>query len=183
MDLSSTNLSYQRLLLKCFAPEDAIEVFEAVTPRVTRFMGFEPSPSLDAFEQIWQTWFPMMRLGTDGHFVIRTRSNLEFLGVAGLHDINSVEPKIGIWIKETAHRSGYGRETVAALISFAARELGKRSVLYPVAEQNHPSRRLAESLGGILVGRGILRKARGIEHPEVIYRIPAPNSLVGLSFG
>lgn len=174
MDLSSTNLSSQRLLLKCFSPEDAIEVFEAVTPTVTRFMGFETSPSLEAFEQIWQTWFPMMRLGTDGHFVIRTRSNLEFLGVAGLHDINSVEPKIGIWIKETAHRSGYGRETVAALISFAARELGKRSVLYPVVEQNHPSRRLAESLGGILVGSGILRKAGGIEHPEVIYRIPAP---------
>ena len=91
-----------------------------------------------------------------------------------MHDINDIEPKIGIWIKETAHRSGYGRETVAELISFAARELGKRSVLYPVVEQNHPSRRLAESLGGILVGRGILRKAGGVEHPEVIYRIPAP---------
>ena len=167
-------MSSQRLFLKSFSPEDAIDVFEAVTPTVTRFMGFEPSPSLEAFEQIWQTWFPMMHLGTDGHFVIRTKSNLEFLGIAGLHDINNVEPKIGIWIKEIAQSSGYGRETVAELISFTARELGKRSVLYPVVEQNYPSRRLAESLGGILAGSRILRKSAGIEHPEVIYRIPAP---------
>ena len=175
MDLSSVSLSSQRLFLKCFSPEDALEVFEAVTPTITRFMGFEPAPSFEAFEQIWQNWFPLMHSGTDAHFVIRANSSLEFLGVAGLHDVEDAEPKVGIWIKETAHGSGFGRESVAALISFAARELGKRSVLYPVVEKNYPSRRLAESLGGILVGNRLLRKAEGIEHPEVIYKIPTPN--------
>ena len=175
MDLSSVNLSSQRLFLKSFSPEDALEVFEAVTPTITRFMGFEPAPSLEAFEQIWQNWFPLMHSGTDAHFVVRANSNLEFLGVVGLHDLEDAEPKVGIWIKETAHGSGFGREAVAALISFAASELGKRAVLYPVVEKNYPSRRLAENLGGILVGSRLLQKAGGIEHPEVIYRIPAPN--------
>jgi hypothetical protein len=72
MDLSSINLSSQRLFLTCFSPDDAIEVFETVTPAVTSFMGFEPTPSLEAFEQIWQTWFPMMHFGNDGHFCQHT---------------------------------------------------------------------------------------------------------------
>lgn len=175
MDLSSVNLPSQRLLLKSFSPEDAVEVFGAVSPTITRFMGFEPSPSLEAFEQVWKNWLPLMRSGTDAHFVVRANAGLEFLGVAGLHDIEDAEPKIGIWIKEAAHGSGFGREAVAAVVSFATKELGKKSVLYPVVEKNYPSRRLAESLSGILVGSRLLRKAGGVEHPEVIYRIPAPN--------
>jgi hypothetical protein len=39
---------------------------------------------------------------------------------------------------------------------------------------NGPSRRLAESLGGTIIGTQLLRKADGVEHPEVVYRIPAP---------
>ncbi len=175
MDLSSVNLPSQRLFLKSFSPEDAVEVFEAVSPTITHFMGFEPSPSLEAFEQVWKNWLALMRSGIDAHFVVRANSNLEFLGVAGLHGIEDAEPKIGIWIKETAHGSGFGRETVAAIVSFAANELGKRSVLYPVVEKNYLSRRLAENLGGVPVGSRLLRKPGGIEHPEVIYRIPAPN--------
>ncbi len=175
MDLSSVNLPSHRLSLKSFSPEDAVEVFGAVSPTITRFMGFEPSPSLEAFEQVWKNWLPLMRSGTDAHFVVRANSNLEFLGVAGLHDIEDVEPKIGIWIKEAAHGSGFGQEAVAAIVSFSARELGKKSVLYPVVEENYPSRRLAENLGGVLVGNRLLRKAGGIEHPEVIYRLSAPS--------
>ena len=175
MDLSSVNLPSQRLFLKSFSPVDAVEVFEAVSPTITRFMGFEPSPSLEAFEQVWKNWLPLMRSGIDVHLVVRANSDLEFLGVAGLHDIDDAEPKIGIWIKETAHGSGFGREAVAAIVSFVAKELGKRSVLYPVVEKNYPSRRLAENLGGILVGNRLLRKAGGIEHPEVIYRILTSN--------
>ena len=175
MDLSRVEVSSQRLSLKGFSPEDAREVLAAVTPAITRFMGFEPSPSLDAFEQIWQGWLPLMRSGTDAHFVVHARSSREFLGVIGFHEIADNEPKIGIWIKEAAHGSGFGREAVAALISFAASALGKKAVLYPVVENNHPSRHLAESLGGIIAGRRLLRKADGIEHPEVIYRIPAAN--------
>lgn len=175
MDLSLVSLSSQRLFLKCFSPEDAREVFEAVTPTITRFMGFEPAPSFEAFEQIWQDWFPLMHSGTDAHFVVRATSNREFLGIVGLHEIDDTEPKIGIWIKEAAHGLGFGREAVAALISFAASGLGKKAVLYPVVEKNYPSRHLAETLGGIVVGRRILRKADGIELPEVIYRIPVSN--------
>jgi RimJ/RimL family protein N-acetyltransferase len=45
------------------------------------------------------------------------------------------EPEVGRWIKEAMHGYGFGREAVAAVVSFAAR-LGKQAVLYPVVEQN-----------------------------------------------
>jgi RimJ/RimL family protein N-acetyltransferase len=168
MDLSSVSLSSQRLFLKSFASEDALEVFEATTPTLTRFMAWEPAPSLEAFAPIWQSWFPMMYAGTGVHFVVRMKPTLEFLGMAGLHNTSAAEPETGIWIKESQHGYGYGREAVAAVISFTARDLGKRAVMYPVVEHNGPSRRLAESLGGSIVGTRLLRKSDGAKHPEVV---------------
>jgi RimJ/RimL family protein N-acetyltransferase len=173
VDLSSVSLSSQRLYLKSFASEDALEVFEATTRTLTRFMAWEPAPSLEAFAPIWQSWFPMMCAGTDVHFVVRMKPTLEFLGMVGLHNTSAAEPETGIWIKELQHGYGYGREAVATVISFTARDLGKRAVVYPVVEQNGPSRRLAESLGGRIVGTRLLRKTDGIKHPEVVYKIPA----------
>jgi RimJ/RimL family protein N-acetyltransferase len=174
LDLRQTALSSTRLSLTAFAPGDAAEVFAAVTPTLTRFMGFEPSPSLDAFADVWRAWLPQMAAGMELILVVRSRSTGGFLGVAGLHGIGNAEPEPGIWIKESAHRLGYGREAVAAVIAWAGRELGVQAFLYPVVEENRPSRRLAERLGGIVVGTRRLRKSTGIEYPEVVYRIPAP---------
>jgi RimJ/RimL family protein N-acetyltransferase len=167
-------LSSQRLLLKSFSGDDAGESFLAATPTVARFMSWEPAPSPEAFELIWQSWIPKMRAGTDVHLAARRLPSLEFLGNAGLHNIEAVEPEVGIWIRESQHGFGYGREVVAMIVAFAAKHLGKQAVTYPVVEQNAPSRRLAEALGGKIIGTRILRKPPGVEHPEVVYRIPVP---------
>ncbi len=174
MDLSSVSLSSQRLLLKSFTSDDAREAFLRATPTIARFMSWEPAPSLEAFERIWQRWIPKMRAGTDASLTVRHKPSLEFLGVAGLHNTDAIEPEVGIWIKEFQHGYGYGREAVATIVAFVGSELGKQAVLYPVVEQNGPSRRLAERLGGRIIGTRLLRKAAGVEHPEVVYRIPAP---------
>jgi RimJ/RimL family protein N-acetyltransferase len=173
MDLSSVSLSSRRLLLKSFTSDDAREAFLAATPTIARFMSWEPAPSLEAFERIWQSWIPKMRAGTDVSLTVRRTPSLEFLGIAALHNTDAVEPEVGIWIKESQHGYGHGREAIAMIVAFAADDLGKQAVVYPVVEQNGPSRRLAESLGGRIVGSRLLRKAGGIEHPEVVYRIPA----------
>jgi RimJ/RimL family protein N-acetyltransferase len=173
MDLSSVSLSSQRLLLKSFTSDDARDAFLLATPTIARFMSWEPAPSLEAFEQIWQSWIPKMRAGTDVSLTVRHKSSLEFLGIAGLHNTDAIEPEVGIWIKELQHGYGYGREAVATIVAFVASELGKQAVLYPVVEQNGRSRHLAERLGGRIIGTRLLRKATGIQYPEVVYRIPA----------
>jgi RimJ/RimL family protein N-acetyltransferase len=146
----------------------------AATPTIARFMSWEPAPSLEAFERIWQSWIPKMRAGADVSLAVRHKASLEFLGAAGLHNTAAIEPEAGIWIKESQHGHGYGREAVAMILAFAANTLGKQAVVYPVVERNGPSRRLAENLGGRVIGARLLRKASGVEYPEVVYRIPAP---------
>lgn len=173
MDLRSTKLSSGRIVLTAFRAEDAAEIFAAVTPAVTRLMSFEPSPSLAAFAEIWRQWLPQMAAGSAVFLVVRTNTTGELLGVAGLHGVDGDEPETGIWIKETAQGRGYGREAIALIVAWASVSFGARGLRWPVAEANGPSRRLAESLGGKIVGHGRLLKLLGVEYTEVIYRIPA----------
>jgi RimJ/RimL family protein N-acetyltransferase len=167
------SITSARLSLRSFTPEDAADAFAAATLTVTRYMGWDPSPSLQAFADDWRAWRPAMAAGTDVSLVVRLTSTGEFLGMAGLHQIGDPEPEIGIWIKEAAHGAGYGREAIAATIDWASRRLELAAFTYPVAVENRPSRRLAESVGGALVGTRQLRKPSGIILDEVVYRIPA----------
>ena len=175
-DFRSVALATTRLSLRSFTAADAAESFAASTPTLTRFMRRDPSPSPASFAEVWREWLSQMAAGTDLALVVRLVRTQEFLGMAGLHHIGSPEPEIGIWIKETAHGAGYGREAVAAIVARASRESGVTGFIYPVAVANRPSRRLAESLGGTLVGTRELRKASGVVLEEVVYRIPPRHS-------
>lgn len=177
-DLTGVELLATRLSLRTFTPADAPEIFAAVSPTITRFMAWDPSPSLAAFAEVWRQWLPLMTAGTDLSLVIRLRVTDEFLGVAGVHRIGSSEPEVGIWLKETAHGLGYGREAIAAIVTWAPAHISAAALIYPVAKQNQPSRRLAESLHGAIVGERNLRKSSGVVLDEVVYRIPTATGRV-----
>ncbi|MHC1651813.1 GNAT family N-acetyltransferase [Stenotrophomonas maltophilia] len=74
----------------------------------------------------------------------------------------------GVWIAETLHRHGSGPEAVAAVRALACTRLDCTVFRYPVAEQNAPSRRLAESLGGVPV----LREG-GVKCTAIVHRVSA----------
>ena len=88
--------------------------------------------------------------------------------MASLEDADSVWPELGLWLKESAHRQGFGWEAVDALIDWGHAFLGKGSFIYPVAVQNIGSRRIAENLGGEIVGTRTSPK-----YDSVISRIPS----------
>jgi RimJ/RimL family protein N-acetyltransferase len=175
MDLRRTALSSQRLSLKAFEAGDAKEVFEQVTPTVTRFTAFDPSPSHEAFAVIWRTWLPKMEAGTDLWLVIRLESTGEFMGITGMQGVDSVEPEAGVWIKKSAHGFAYGREAVLTMMVWAARQCGAQAFVWPAVEENLPSRRLAESLNGVVVNASRLRKSVDVEYGVIVYRIPPPS--------
>ena len=172
-DLTGVELFANRLALRAFTPADAPEIFAAVSPTISRFMSWDPSPSPAAFAEVWRQWLPRMTAGTDLSLVIRLTSTDEFVGVAGIHHIGSAEPEVGIWLKETAHGLGYGREAIGAIAKWAPAHIGATALIYPVAKQNRPSRGLAESLHGVIVGERNLRKSSGVVLDEVVYCIPA----------
>src|SRR5215510_11728335 len=172
-DLRTVSFASPRLRLRAFTAKDVPEAFTLATPSLTRFMGWDPSPSLRAFSEIWRAWLPSMAAGTDLALAVRLKTTGEFLGMGGLHRIDCPQPELGIWIRESAQGLGYGREVVAAIVAWGSARIRSAGFVYPVVTENRASRRLAESLGGTLVGTAVLRKPSGATLDEVVYRIPA----------
>lgn len=158
-----------RLQLREFQMMDAEEVFGCITPGITRFMPWEP-PSWSEYvtrcEKRVQAPEP-----AKFYFVIRRLDNGECLGMASLEDADSVSPELGLWLKESAHGQGFGREVVASLVEWGHASLGKGSFTYPVAVENMASRRIAEKLHGEIIGNRANPK-----YDSVVYRIPVGES-------
>jgi len=154
-----------RLQLRQFEMIDAPEVFGCITPAIAKFMPWEP-PS-------WSEYVTRCKKRVQApepnkfSFVIRRLDNMECLGMASLEEADSVSPEIGLWLKESAHGQGFGREVVAALVGWGHATLGKASFIYPVAVQNTASRRIAENLHGEIIGNRTNQK-----YESVVYRIP-----------
>lgn len=158
-----------RLQLSQFQMMDAQEVFGCITPVIAKFMPWEP-PSWNEYvtrcEKRVQAPEP-----NKFSFVIRRLDNSECLGMASLEDADSVSPELGLWLKESAHRQGFGREVVTALIDWGHSTLAKKSFIYPVAAQNTASRRIAERLHGEIIGN-----RKNPKYDSVVYRIPFNDS-------
>jgi RimJ/RimL family protein N-acetyltransferase len=154
-----------RLQLSQFQMMDAPEVFRCITPAIAKFMRWEPptwSEYVTRCENRVQAPEP-----NEFSFVIRRLDSRECLGMASLEDAESVSPEIGLWLKESAHRQGFGREVVTAIVEWGHATLGKESFIYPVAVQNTASRRIAEKLHGEIIGNRTNPK-----YDSVVYRIP-----------
>jgi len=63
-----------RTVIRPFSPDDAVEVFACISPEITRFMSWEPPPTLDAFEDVWRTWLPSNEGRADLHLVARNQT-------------------------------------------------------------------------------------------------------------
>jgi RimJ/RimL family protein N-acetyltransferase len=154
-----------RLQLSQFQMRDAQDVFRCITPAIAKFMPWEP-PS-------WSEYLTRCKKRVQApepnqfSFVIRRLDNRECLGMASLEDADSVSPELGLWLKETAHGQGFGREVVAALVEWGHATLGKESFIYPVAVQNTASRRIAENLHGEIIGN-----RKNPKYDSAVYRIP-----------
>ena len=145
-DLSHTSITSARLALRAFTAADAALSFAEASATIARFMSWNPPASEREFETIWQGHLSQMKLGTELHLVIRLNSTDEFVGRAGLHPADGTMLETGVWIKESAQGHGYGREAVAAVTKWAGEKFRPSGFLYPVVDENIPSRRLAEAL-------------------------------------
>jgi RimJ/RimL family protein N-acetyltransferase len=154
-----------RVELQEFRMSDAAEVFACITPSITRYLTWDP-PSWDEYVALTEASVhdrnPDML-----SFVIRRRDTGECLGMAALEDAGADAPEVGLWLKESSHGQGLGTEVVHMLVAHAGPSLGKAAVTYPVAEENTASRRIAERLGGVIVGHLTRPK-----YNAVVYRIP-----------
>jgi RimJ/RimL family protein N-acetyltransferase len=165
-----------RLLLKPFSPADADEAYPCITPSLTRYMVSEPPASPDEFAASWRAWIQARADGTECVFTVREKLNNQFLGLAGLGRTHTPNPELGIWIRESRQGSGFGCEAVTCLYQWASANFDYACFIYPVAEDNSASRRIAELLGGVVTKRGTAPKCR-----YVVYSIARPCPASGAS--
>jgi ribosomal-protein-alanine N-acetyltransferase len=165
-------ISAGRILLRPISEGDTWQVFENFTADIARFMVPQPPERVQDTVQFIRRAMTGMERRENLQFVIVDKNSGEFLGCCGLHGHGTPKtPELGIWLKATAHGSGYGQEAIAALISWAEQHLVYDYLVYPVDRKNVPSRKIPEALGGEIFEETICRRQDGGRLDVIIYRI------------
>lgn len=149
MNLLDVCISTTRLTMRPVSEKYAQYIFTEFTPKITTYM-FPKSPDTIAETlKFTSEAHGKMKAGRALHLSIFLTATEEFLGGAGVEKLNTNTPELGIWIKETAHGNHFGKEAVEGLKQWVEKQYSYDHLIYPVDKRNIPSRKIAESLGGI----------------------------------
>lgn len=171
LDLETLELESDRLRLRPIGLDYKAEIFREFTPEVTTFMYPRPAAAINETEAFIRAAVQQRIDGTDLVLVILKQESLEFLGVCGIHALDTATPELGIWTKRSAHGHRFGREAIQRLKQWADQTLSYDYLVYPVDKQNIASRKIAESLGGQVFREFQQVNLSGNLLDEVEYRI------------
>lgn len=151
MDLLDVKLSTDRLLLKPISIQYKQDIFLEFTQEITTYMHPRPAKDILETEVFINNSIKDRENGSNLVFVVLTKLFQEFLGCAGIHNINRKDPELGIWLKKVAHGNKYGLEAIAAIKDWADTNLEYEFLRYPVDQANIASRNIPEALGGKVI--------------------------------
>lgn len=174
VNLQDFRVESARLFLMPISLDYAEEIFKVFNDEVTTYMYPSTPTKVDDTRDFIRGSIEKLSQGREVVAVILNKDTLEYLGNVGIHHIDTSTPELGIWVKVSAHGHGYGREAVTALKEWADKNLDYTYLIYPVAEANIPSRKIPESLGGVLVSSGPKANQAGKIHQSVTYHIYPP---------
>lgn len=173
-DLLETRIETDRLLLVPISPDYLWNVYQEFTEKVTTFMYPRPAADIGETSLFITSSLDGLKKGTNLQTVILKKDTSEFLGCAGLHELQSQNPELGIWIKESAHGNHYGFEAIEGLKNWAEEHLQYKALLYPVDERNTPSKLIPERLGGRITHSRKVENMSGRTLHIVFYEIDNP---------
>jgi [ribosomal protein S5]-alanine N-acetyltransferase len=169
MNLTDLVITTNRLKIIPISEKYLHDMFKECTREVAKYLSFDPSGKIEYMVKYIQLSQIKMQNGEEIPVHITNKITGEFIGCSGVHKINTDNPELGIWIKKSAQRKGFGKETIGALIDWAQKHLQFTYLVYPVAKENIPSRKLIESLGGIQKAEKIFTSPTGKVLDEVEY--------------
>lgn len=172
IDLTSLRIEADRVVLLSIQESHAPEIFQGLTPEITRYMSPRPAERIEETLSFIYESLDGMRKGRDLILAITKKENGEFLGCCGLQGKgNPRTPELGVWIKKSAHGNKYGREAIMTLTLWAVETIDFDYVIYPVDKANTASRKIPEALGGIVFEEKKVRARSGGYLDEVVYKI------------
>jgi len=169
--LLNERIESERLLLVPISMEYKDEIFKEFSENITAFMYPSSAKDIPETEEFINNSIKGLSEGNNLQLVILAKESGEFLGNAGLHDIDSRTPELGVWLKKSAHGNSYGKEAMTAMKKWADENLKYDYILYPVADKNIASRKIPESLGGKIEREYDEKMMTGKTHHMIEYRI------------
>jgi len=171
MDFLRVRIPTERLVLVPISRSYADIIFREFNAAVTAYMFPRPNTVIDTVHAFIDGSVARMKRGEKLEMAILHGQTGEFLGDCGLRGLKTPVAEFGIWLKQSAHGHGYGREAVHGLYDFACRHFILDHFIYPVDRRNIPSRRIPESLGGRVVREYKKTSQSGFELDIVEYQI------------
>jgi RimJ/RimL family protein N-acetyltransferase len=172
IDLTSLQIKGDRILLQSINEKYSSKIFKEFTSEITRYMYPKPNKNIDEVKSFISMSLKGMQEGRELTLAITELKKKEFLGVCSLHgNENPKIPELGIWIKKDAHGKKFGREAIITLTSWAFRHINFDYLIYPVDKANIASRKIPETLGGIIFEERKVKTMNGNYLDEVVYKI------------
>lgn len=171
MDFLLVTITTKRLKLTPLSEDFAKDINREFSDEITTYMFPKSHKDMEeTYEYITSTRRKIKR-GEDLTACITDKKTGEFLGCAGAHHLKTESPSLGIWIQKSAQGNSYGREAVTALKNWLDKHINYEYITYPVDKRNVPSRKIAESLGGIIEDTYTKKNNSGNILDVVEYRI------------
>ena len=161
----------QRLVIVPIELKYAPDIFREFTPEVTKYMSPPPPKVIEETEEFINSCIEKRLAGVDFTAVILEKGTEEFIGLCGLHQLDTKTPEFGIWLKTSAQGNKYGQEAILGLKKWADENIDYEYISYPVAVENIASRKIPELLGGVVDHEYTDHNGLGEEQRLVEYRI------------
>jgi len=143
----------ERLVIRCYEPDDAPKLHEAITHSLDHLRPWlpwahqEPKP-LEARAGLIRLFRGQFDLGLDYAFGIFDPAEKELIGSTGLHTrIGKNAREIGYWIGIDHIGNGYATEAVSALVKTGFAIEGLSRIEIRCAPENTRSQHVPEKLG------------------------------------
>jgi [ribosomal protein S5]-alanine N-acetyltransferase len=170
-NLLQEKIETERLILEPVSLEYANEMFNELTEEIVKFLSFYKPKAVDEEITFINDSIKGMKDGKKLMLVVLDKKTREYLGNAGIENIDTNAPEVGIWIKKKAHGKKIGREAVLGVKKWADRNLIFDYIIYPFHKDNIASRKIAEALGGVYASSGIRSFPSGKQFLADIYHV------------
>lgn len=147
-DLKTVILESERLILQPISLKYTEIIFQEFNSEITKYTYSKPAENISETKDFINLALKNIKNNVDLVLTILNKNNQEFLGICGIHRINTVKPELGIWLKQQAQGNNFGKEAIYLLKDWADRNLNYEYCLYSVDQKNIPSRKIPESMGG-----------------------------------
>ena len=171
MDYSNIKIETERLNIRPISLKYMEEIYNEFNSEVAKYLIPQPVNDISEIRNFINISICQSKNGIAIQFELTNRKEDVFIGIVGVHKIDSREPELGIWIKANSQNKGYGTESLKGIINWINMNIDHDHLIYPIDKRNERSRNLIEKLNGRIVDTRINKNSNDIEFEEVVYWI------------